>query len=98
MTEQEQNKTDIESAKQDLLQSCKEAIQENGIEYSLQQLMANQFGIESIQSDFHCLLLALLQSLVESKIVSSDKIDELYAQNKKTQEKQIKEYFKDTVE
>lgn len=82
-----------EEAKKQLLESCKDSIKVNGIEPSIQEIMANQFGLEQIQSDFHCLLLTLIGTLVENKVIDPAKFDADYLKNKELQQDEIKKYL-----
>ncbi len=75
----------------ELLEIIKQSIVERGIEKSLQDTIANQYTVEQIQTEFHCVLNALIDILIDSKIVDPEVLKIKVEQKVEEQEKLLKE-------
>lgn len=75
----------------ELLEIIKQSIVERGIEKSLQDTIANQYTVEQIQTEFHCVLNALIDILIDSKIVDPEVLKTKVEQKVEEQEKLLKE-------
>jgi hypothetical protein len=74
----------------ELLEIIKQSIVERGIEKSLQDTIANQYTVEQIQTEFHCVLNALIDILIDSKIVDPEVLKTKVEQKVEEQEKLLK--------
>lgn len=75
----------------ELLEIIKQSIVERGIEKSLQDTIANQYTVEQIQTEFHCVLNALIDILIDSKTVDPEVLKTKVEQKVEEQEKLLKE-------
>lgn len=75
----------------ELLDLVKKSVAERGFEKSLQDTIANQYVLEQIQTEFHCILNALIQYLKESKLIDTDKLKEMTDSFIKIQEEELKQ-------
>lgn len=76
---------------QELLDIIKQSVSERGIEKSLQDTIANQYTVEQIQTEFHCILNALIDVIVEAKVVTAETLRERVEQKINEQEKLLRE-------
>lgn len=76
---------------QELLDIIKQSVSERGIEKSLQDTIANQYTVEQIQTEFHCILNALIDVVVEAKVVTAETLRERVEQKINEQEKLLRE-------
>ena len=81
----------MEQFSKELLEIIKQSIVERGIEKSLQDTIANQYTVEQIQTEFHCVLNALIDILIDSKIVDPEVLKIKVEQKVEEQEKLLKE-------
>ncbi len=74
----------------ELLELVKNSVVERGLEKSLHDTIANQYVLEQIQTEFHCILNALIQLLVEKGVVDEVKLKNLTDDFIKKQEEELK--------
>lgn len=74
----------------ELLELVKNSVVERGLEKSLHDTIANQYVLEQIQTEFHCILNALIQLLVEKGMVDEVKLKNLTDDFIKKQEEELK--------
>ena len=75
----------------ELLDLVKKSVVERGFEKSLQDTIANQYVLEQIQTEFHCVVNALIDALIDKEIVNPDDLRARVEQKVAEQEKLIKE-------
>ena len=85
--QQKQNKPFNE----ELLKIIKESVRERGIENSIHDTIANQYVIEQVQTEFHCILNALISILLDKKIIDEESLNANINKNIEIQEKMLKE-------
>lgn len=73
----------------ELLDLVKKSVVERGFEKSLQDTIANQYVIEQIQTEFHCILNALITVLKDKGLVDTDKLKEVTDSLIKIQEEEL---------
>jgi uncharacterized protein with von Willebrand factor type A (vWA) domain len=81
----------MEHFSKELLDIIKQSIVERGIERSLQDTIANQYTVEQIQTEFHCVLNGLIDLLIDAKIVDPADLRKRIEQKVAEQEAVIKE-------
>lgn len=59
---------------QELLDLVKKSVSERGLERSVQETIANQYVIEQIQTEFHCVLNAVIGLLLENNLIDEEKL------------------------
>ena len=91
MTLKAEELKELQEAQKELVKVCKQSVQELGVENAIAQSMANQYGLEQVQSDFHCLLLTLVNIIIDKNIITKEEFDKLYTERSKQQQEEIKE-------
>ena len=81
----------MEQFSKELLDIIKQSIVERGIERSLQDTIANQYTLEQIQTEFHCVVNALIDALIDKELINADDLRARVEQKVAEQEKLIKE-------
>ena len=76
---------------EELLKIIKESVRERGIENSIHDTIANQYVIEQVQTEFHCILNALISILLDKKIIDEESLNANINKNIEAQEKMLKE-------
>lgn len=76
---------------EELLKIIKESVRERGIENSIHDTIANQYVIEQVQTEFHCILNALISILLDKKIIDEESLNTNINKNIEAQEKMLKE-------
>ena len=76
---------------EELLKIIKESVRERGIENSIHDTIANQYVIEQVQTEFHCILNALISILLDKKIIDEKSLNANINKNIEAQEKMLKE-------
>lgn len=74
----------------ELMELVKNSVVERGFEKSLHDTIANQYVLEQIQTEFHCVLNALAHILIEKNVVDKTKLKELTDSFIKVQEEELK--------
>ena len=75
----------------ELLTLVQKSISERGLENSLIDTVANQFVIEQVQTEFHCILNALISILIENNLIDEVKLREGISEKVKEQEAFLQE-------
>ncbi len=75
----------------ELLKIIKESVRERGIENSIHDTIANQYVIEQVQTEFHCILNALITVLLDKKLIDEESLNTNINKNIEIQEKMLKE-------
>lgn len=75
----------------ELLTLVQKSISERGLENSLIDTVANQFVIEQVQTEFHCILNALISILIENNLIDEAKLRERISEKVKEQEEFLQE-------
>ena len=87
----------VKKAQEELVKTCKESVRELGIEEATARIMSNQYGLEQVQADFHCLLVTTVNTLINNNIITAEQFDKDYQANLNKQKQEIKELIeKDT--
>lgn len=73
----------------ELLDLVKKSVVERGFEKSLQDTIANQYVLEQIQTEFHCILNALITILKDKGVIDTDKLKEVTDSLIKIQEEEL---------
>ena len=60
----------------ELVELVKKSIAERGLERSLQDTVANQYVIEQVQTEFHCILNALISVLLDNNLINEQALQE----------------------
>ena len=60
----------------ELVKLVKKSIAERGLERSLQDTVANQYVIEQVQTEFHCILNALISVLLDNNLINEQALQE----------------------
>lgn len=81
----------MEHFSQELLDIIKQSVVERGIEKSLQDTIANQYTMEQIQTEFHCVMNALIDALIDKKLIDGEDLKERVEQKVIEQEALLKE-------
>ena len=76
---------------EELLELVKKSIAERGLERSVQDTVANQYVIEQVQTEFHCILNALITVLLDKKLIDEESLNTNINKNIEIQEKMLKE-------
>ena len=76
---------------EELLKIIKESVRERGIENSIHDTIANQYVIEQVQTEFHCILNALITVLLDKKLIDEESLNTNINKNIEIQEKMLKE-------
>ena len=84
------SQTNEQTFSKELLNIIKESVSERGFDKSLHDTIANQYVIEQVQTEFHCILNALIQLLVEKGVVDEVKLKNLTDDFIKKQEEELK--------
>lgn len=75
----------------ELLTLVQKSISERGLENSLIDTVANQFVIEQVQTEFHCILNALISILIENNLIDEAKLRDRISEKVKEQEEFLQE-------
>lgn len=85
------SQTNEQTFSKELLNIIKESVSERGFDKSLHDTIANQYVIEQVQTEFHCILNALIQTLIENKVIQEETLKQLIDENVASQEQMLKE-------
>ena len=82
---------------EELLELVKKSIAERGLERSVQDTVANQYVIEQIQTEFHCVLNAVIGLLIENNLVDEEKLKLAIDQKVEQQEEFLKKVLEEDL-
>ena len=83
---------------EELLELVKKSIAERGLERSVQDTVANQYVIEQIQTEFHCVLNAVIGLLLENNVIDEAKLKVAIDQKIEQQEEFLKKVLEDDLQ
>lgn len=81
----------------ELVELVKKSIAERGLERSLQDTVANQYVIEQVQTEFHCVLNALISILLENNLINEEKLRVAIDERIKGQEEYLKKVLEEDL-
>lgn len=82
---------------EELLELVKKSIQERGIDQSLQDTVANQYVIEQVQTEFHCVINAVISLLLENNLIDEAKLQQAITDRIKGQEEYLKKVLEEDL-